>query len=457
MPSRSFSRRCGLLRSRRSLSDARGEVAFYRYRVAVTAQLALFAGVVVFLATVLWWPLDRVVLATEPLREGFHWLRVRALFVEVPVLLAFGLSRQVRRSALVLGPLSLVVLLGTLGFSLGRVPSPDHTMLSDAMLGIIAMALLPAPFHIRAAWSAAAGGALIAGYFLSNPDRWAVPGASMQVSFAAFAVGLTAAIGEVGYRILRRAFFQRRELDAANAKLATMSTSLARTVDERTRQLRELATHLADVQESERRRIARDLHDDLGQSLTALRYTLARLVDRMPPVDDRAQDLVDDMESLLDGTFTTVRSFLSQLRPRILDDLGLVAAADWLAVRTSDTSAVPCHLVVTDAAREKETQLDAALSLALFRALQEGLTNALRHGRPSRVRLAIDASPDRFIVRVEDDGVGFDPDQSPSGFGLLGLRERLTALGGGLDLTSTVGEGTVVSASVPLGLAGASG
>lgn len=450
MTVRSRLRRCGLSRRKRPDADARGEAAFRRYRVAVTAQLSVFAAVILLLATVLWWPLDGVVLSDPAVRDGFHWLRVRAVVVEVPALLAFTLSRRARRASLFLGPLSLVLLLGSFGFSLGRVPARDHAALSDAMLGIIAMSLLPERLWIRATWASAAGVALVAGYFIGTPSRWEVPGASMQVSFCAFAVVLTAAIGEVSYRVLRRAFLQRRELDAANGKLAAMSSSLSRVVSERTQRLRDLAMHLADVQESERRRIARDLHDDLGQSLTALRYTLARLVDRAPPADDRAQDLVDDMGSLLDGTFTTVRMFLSQLRPRILDDLGLIAAADWLVARTSDASAIPFDLVVTDEARAREAQLDSDLALPLFRALQEGLTNALRHGKPSRVRVEIDADADRFVLRIEDDGAGFDPNERPSGFGLLGLRERLVALGGAFDLRSSPGEGTTLTASVPL-------
>ncbi|MCA9648163.1 MAG: sensor histidine kinase [Myxococcales bacterium] len=442
--------RCSALPRVDESGGTRGERAFLRYRIAWVTQLSVVGAGLLLVATVLWWPLDSFVLPDPGHVQGFFWLRVRAIGIELGVLLGLVFSRSLRRHALLVGPLGLTLLLGTFGYSLGQIPARDHNAFSDALLGIVPFALTPVAFKPRLAWTLSAAGALIGGYFLLNPARWSVPGAAMQTSFACFAAVLTAVIGEVGYRVTRRSFFQRRELDAANARLAAMSNSLAETVEARTKRLRDLAIHLATVQENERRRIARDLHDDVGQSLTAMRYTMARVVDRLPEPDGATQDLVEDMGTLLDGTFTTVRTFLSQLHPRVLDDHGLVAAAEWHVRRTRDASGIGLELTADATAKSLAERLDPGPALALFRVLQEATTNALRHGKPSRIHIELRAEGRMLEVRVRDDGRGFDTASTPSGLGLLGLRERLAALGGQLTLESEAGRGTTVIASAPL-------
>ncbi len=254
-------------------------------------------------------------------------------------------------------------------------------------------------------------------------------------------------LGETAYRSTREAFLQKRAAERANARLAVLSEGLSRTVEVRTAELRSLALHLDKAREAERHRIARDLHDDLGQELAAMRYSLARLA---PRVDEPTQPLVEDLDALVDSASQTVRGFVSSLRPRILDDLGLLAAAEWLTEQVARTTAVTCTLHATDAFRA--TAICAESSLVLFRVLQESSTNALKHAAPSHIRLSLDARDGTVLATVTDDGKGFDPTAPRQGFGLLGLEERVRATGGALTLDTAPGRGARICAQVPVEL-----
>ncbi|MEZ4249499.1 MAG: histidine kinase [Polyangiales bacterium] len=380
------------------------EVAFRAYAANITAQFGILSSAFMLVFTIVWGSVDHIVLRPEDV-ESFRALRIRAVTVEAVVLALFGLSATVRRHAMHLGPLGFVALLGSIGYSLGA--TGNLLALSDGFIGILPMALFPAPLLVRSAWTFAVAAALLGGFFV-HPGTLEIEGTWMQISFSVFAVLLTISIGELSYRVARLAFFQQRELNRANARLEDMTHSLGETVAERTEELRRLAAHLSEAQESERRRIARDLHDDLGQSLTAMRYTLARLEDRVRSED--GLDLLDDLGALLDGTFGTVRGFLSQLRPRILDDLGLAEATEWLAERTAKSSGLVCEASIDEEARTTCRELAPDVALVLFRVLQEGTTNALRHAAPTRLQLRVTSDSERFAVEVIDDGRGFDPE-----------------------------------------------
>ncbi|MEZ4469834.1 MAG: sensor histidine kinase [bacterium] len=367
-----------------------------------------------------------------------------------------------RRRALVLAPLIHVSFALVLGLSLGSLGAEGLPWLADALLVIGPSVVLPLRLGRRILATAAVATALLGGFFLPDPSTLAGPAAWGQVSFAVFAAVFSITTGEVLLRILRRVFFQRQELDRANAALASLTDSLAARVAEKTRELTALARHLDRALEAERRRIARDLHDDLGQLLTAIRYTLARLDARLP---DRPEDvalLLDDLTGLVDGTRASVRGFLTDLRPRVLDDYGLAAAAEWLCDRVQAAGDLRCTLAVepafpgaadvldTEIPMESEgLEPDADTSLALFRVLQEASTNALKHAGATTLALALRVEGPDLVVEVRDDGVGFDADAETAGFGLLGLRERLHAGGGELHVVSRPGAGTTLTARLP--------
>jgi len=426
------------------------EEAFDAYAATLTTQLGLLASIIMLFFTVAWWPLDPIVMPDERHVAIFGDLRVRAMIVELLALVTFGVWRPRGRITLVLAPLFYAALTGTFAYSLGELGGPDLTWLANAYLGIVPAAFIPIRLRWRVVATALIAASLPLAFFLPFPENWASPTAQGQVSFLVFAALFTVALGELSFRVMRRAFFDRRATDHANAQLAELTDSLSATVAERTSELRSLALHLDGVQESERRRIARDLHDNLGQGLTAMRYTVARLEDRLTRRPHEASALVEDLAALIEGTTSTVRSFVSTLRPRILDELGLLPAAEWLRDHVVRTSGIPCTLEATPALGRAAVDLDAETNLVVFRVLQEASTNALKHAQPSALALHLDLEGGRVVATVTDDGRGFDPSAETEGFGLLGLKERVGACGGTFTVDTAPGRGARVTATVPL-------
>ncbi|MCB9683028.1 MAG: sensor histidine kinase [Alphaproteobacteria bacterium] len=437
-----------------AVAHADDEAAFVAFSRALTRQLGLLGAVAITVATVAWWPLDAWVLPPGPTADGFARMRLHAIAVELVSLLVFYRASP-RAPWIVPAAMGLyAAVLLAFGEGLGAIAAPSAQpsttlWLADAWLGVVPMACLPMPIRWRIPAVAASASALPAGFFLLHPANLALPGALAQLSFGGFAVAFTVVLGEAVWQLLRRMVFERRALDRARGDLERLTATLSEQVAERTSSLQALARHLEGAQESERRRLAHDLHDDLGQQLTAMRYTLARLESRAATGGD-VGPLVQDLEALLAGTTRATRGVVTRLRPRVLDDLGLIAALEWLCEDAQQRTDVPCRLSIDgDAATVDALTADAAL--ALFRTAQEASTNALRHAAPSCLSVEVRATADGVALSVVDDGVGFDPTAVQTGFGLLGLRERLAALGGAVSVTSAPGHGTRVAAHLPLG------
>ncbi|MEM8557919.1 MAG: ATP-binding protein [Bacteroidota bacterium] len=211
--------------------------------------------------------------------------------------------------------------------------------------------------------------------------------------------------------------------------------------------LRELAAHLQSVREQERRRISREVHDVLGQALTALRLNVGWLAQRLPDEPPIAKR-VATTEALIDDTIKHVRQIAAQLRPGVLDDFGLVSAMEWYTEQFTAQAEIP---VIFEAAPDvDETEIAGEVATALFRILQEALTNVARHAQATRVTVALDLDQDRLCLRVRDDGVGMDPQRQTRTLGLLGMRERALILDGTVEITSAPGRGTTLAAEVPL-------
>jgi signal transduction histidine kinase len=391
------------------IGTAEDEASFTAYAAELLRQVATLGVLTLLAATLLWWPVDFLVFSTPEQLEAFGKLRVQTALTSLLSLTIYaGLKPQGRWS----------------------------------------LALAPLRFGARTLSTLVIAGTMFGCYFLPFPENRQDPQALGQLSFTLFAALYGIVTGEVFYRILRRVFFQQRQTQIANQRLAELRDSLVVTVAERTKDLRALALHLDNAQETERRRIARDLHDHLGQERTAMRYTVARLEDRIARRPQEAGEVVQDLGALVTGATQTVRGFISTLRPRILDDLGLVAAAEWLSEQTERASGLPVHLKVEGG--EELFRLDAESRLVLFRVLQEGVTNALKHASPRELRLLLRAEREQVFGEVADDGRGFDSALPRSGFGLFGLEERVRAGGGRLEVHAIPGQGTRLRGWLPL-------
>ncbi|NWA02022.1 PAS domain-containing sensor histidine kinase [Pseudomonas gingeri] len=211
-------------------------------------------------------------------------------------------------------------------------------------------------------------------------------------------------------------------------------------------QLRELSAHLESVREEEKARIAREVHDELGQMLTVLKLETSMCELAYAQLDPGLNERLNSMKRLIAQLFQLVRDVATALRPPILD-AGIASAIEWQARRFEARTQIPCLVQVP----ENLPRLSDAKAIGLFRILQEALTNVMRHAQAHTVELTLAIDGQDLCLSISDDGVGFvAPSGRPTSFGVVGMRERVLMLGGSLLLESSVGEGTTLSVRVPL-------
>ena len=212
-------------------------------------------------------------------------------------------------------------------------------------------------------------------------------------------------------------------------------------------QLRALAAHLQSVREEERIHIAREIHDELGQALTGLKFDIATLAKNS--AEKPGEGVTESAQNAclqIDRIINSVRRIASGLRPEVLDEMGLAAAIEWQAREFSRRTGIRC---IVDIANDF-VDPDKERSTALFRIFQELLTNVARHAHATRVAVRL-ADGEVLRLKVEDNGRGIQEKEfeSPKSLGLLGLRERVVAFGGSIDVKGEEGKGTTVSVAIP--------
>ncbi len=237
------------------------------------------------------------------------------------------------------------------------------------------------------------------------------------------------------------------QLDTAHGKLYTV---ILRDVTERVRASEELSAFASAahaIRESEKTRIARELHDELAQSLTAIKMDATWIREAMPPDSDAVRAKLDDMLGLLDTTVAATRRIASDLRPLLLDDLGLGPAIQWLTHNFSQRHGVPCKLSL-----DEEVELGEPYATAVFRIVQESLVNVAKHSGASQVEVRIARTATAVVLEVNDNGAGFSPDapRKAGSLGLMGLRERARLLQGTVDIDTAPGRGTQIRVSIPV-------
>jgi len=216
-------------------------------------------------------------------------------------------------------------------------------------------------------------------------------------------------------------------------------------------QLQALAVRLQQVREEERKMVARDLHDQIGQILTAIKMDVTWVVRQLPRAkDDMHARLAKSIEMINDGV-RSVRKICSGLRPGILDDLGLSAAIEWQANEFASRTGIPCQVTVPP----DELHLDGDRTTAIFRIFQECLTNVARHAEARSVRASLYEQDGDLLLVVQDDGKGFSEAGIAGSLGVLGMKERAQVCGGSVQVSSSPGKGTTVTACVPVHAASA--
>lgn len=213
-------------------------------------------------------------------------------------------------------------------------------------------------------------------------------------------------------------------------------------------QLRNLSAHIESVTETERTSIAREVHDELGQALTAIKMDLSWLNKRLPKEQEAIIKKTGEMSRLIGTTIQMVKRISTKLRPGVLDDLGLMAAIEWQVQEFQERTRIKCELP----AEGEDINLDRDLATAVFRILQEALTNVARHANATRVEVNLKEGDGQLVLQVRDNGKGITEKQiaHPKSFGLIGMRERARSWNGSIKIHGISGKGTTVTVSLPL-------
>lgn len=213
-------------------------------------------------------------------------------------------------------------------------------------------------------------------------------------------------------------------------------------------QLRELSVHLQRVREEERKRLAREIHDELGGALTAIKFDLTLPGRQDDPDPDARHQRNQEPVARVDAAIASLRRIISDLRPSVLDDLGLWAALEWQAQEFTSRSSIPCSYALHGG----EIDLEPETATHLFRMVQEALTNVIRHAQAARVTIRANVTFEQIMISVQDDGIGLPADHVSDhvSYGLLGLHERARQFNGAVRISGAPGKGTLVRIWVPL-------
>ena len=247
-------------------------------------------------------------------------------------------------------------------------------------------------------------------------------------------------------------------VEGRTAELGTANEQLRREIAERKKseeelkqsreRLRDLASHLQSIREEERSRIAREIHDELGQALTALKMDTHWVGQRLSRNQQLLFEKTQSMSKLVDMTVQSVQRISSELRPGLLDDLGLSAAIEWQANEFRSRTNIQCKII----SDPEDIILDSDSSTAIFRIFQETLTNIARHANATRVKVMLKQKSDTVELTVHDNGRGVTKKEisDPGSFGLIGMRERVNSLGGYLTIRGSQNKGTIVKVFIPI-------
>jgi len=265
---------------------------------------------------------------------------------------------------------------------------------------------------------------------------------AVQLSYQQFrsrlliTIGLTIALGLV------LAIFSTRKI----LELEDTSDRHYKEISHARVELKQLSARLLEAQEEERRLISRELHDEVGQALTGVLVEMANLSNLMRNKEEPALSTkADEIKRLLEESISVVRNMALLLRPSMLDDLGLVPALQWQAREVSKRNGI----WVKVAAEQVSDELTEDHKTCIYRIVQEALHNIVKHANARNVTITVSQEPDRLLLSIQDDGRGFNPPQE-RGMGLIGMEERVSALGGRLVVESAVGEGTLLRVALPL-------
>jgi signal transduction histidine kinase len=413
--------------------DGRVQATFHRsMQDRATGDLTVGTYVLMTINLV-YWPTDDWAFGGDPtLTAAVGAGRIALTALGVGILLAVRLAPT---ASYVIGTIGACAGLAILAWSLAGCGGPSTPWLYFTfpfLFGGVAAWIRPA---VRLGLTTLAACSLAAGYFGTHPEHLADPMARVALAHLAYLVMASWAAG-AWFDLLRVRLF------LASHDLAAERADLAAKVAEQTLALRALARRTESLRDAERVRLARDLHDDLGQNLSAATLILGHA--RRIRARDQLDASLDLLESCLTQMHEQTRRLLHDLRPALLGTHGLAEAVQQLCVRAADGTDLRVRCDVEPVRASEEA------AVTVWRFVQESLSNAQRHAAAREVTVRLRAEPKRLVAQVTDDGAGFDPASVGAGLGLLGMRERAATLGGDVTIHSAPGRGAALTLSLPV-------
>lgn len=423
--------------------DPEEDAAFLRYTNDLTQAFWPWFGLVIAASALLWWPLDRVVFWYDA-RTIAAMSAFRGRIALIDVLLALALPRVAiaRAHPHLFATGAALANIAMAGWLLAEAGGGTPGFLAYGFILPLFSVLLLVPLRARVGVTFAIAGVLYASWIAHPAASWDTPGVSAALSYLVFASGLSVFIGQLLYVQMKASFHLGRSVERQRGEVATLAGHLEQRVELQTREIRALSERARHVRAEQRREIARDLHDGVGQELTSLRLLVglqARLAGRQQAAEEGFQELDEQVRRIQES----LRRVLDALKPELLEDAALLEALQALVDEMERRSGLTCRLEAVDAARI----LPGAVNLALFRIAQEAMTNAVRHARAKRVDVRLACETGRVTLRVRDDGRGFDPIHAV-GIGTRSIRERAEDLGG--TVRWNIDGGTTLEVVLPL-------
>lgn len=406
---------------------------FVRYSQILVAVVAA--------STLLFWPLDGWVYRADPgVRfAATQWRTIETLLCAAYLILVRWTA--VRDHVLLACQIWLLCSGLVVGHSAGLMGGLDRPWFHLMYVMPFAPASLPLPPPQRVASTLALVGGVLTGYLLPFPAHRGSPFLPLSLCFFCFVTLLSLCYGHMLYLLIRKNYLQA-------AALAQHGEELQAQVDARTAELRALLSHVERAREAERALLSREIHDQLGHELLALRYAVDHTRQRYQRTPLLVDPNLGELSDMVQQTIEETGRLVSDLRPQVLDQLGLQASAEWLKRRAAERSGLTCHMAV----RGDVEAISPEVRLAAFRILQESLTNVVRHAQARQVWIEIArAERDELHLLVRDDGIGIS-ERGKHGMGLLGMRERARGLGGHLQIRRADPAGTEVRCVLQTGV-----
>jgi signal transduction histidine kinase len=421
------------------------EAALDDYLRGVVHRNSRAAALFLACFTFVLWPTDLIIFrGMSEVQHAIAWQRAFLIVVLTTVWVLLGSKIGPKRPTLILSVGGTLILFAV-GYGLGELGGAQRPWIHLAYPALFFSVLAPVRIGPRTVLVTALAFSLVGGFLLPHPEHWHDPMLRLVVSFVLSAATMVVAVGHLAFRILRQSFYQSLALEKMSRALADLNATLELRVREQTGDLRRLTDHLVKAREEERVHISRELHDELGQELTALGLTLALTRHRFDKDPNSIAGNLAELDSLLQRTRATTRTLITELRPRMLDEMGLAAALEWLTTQTEQRAKIACRLTV-----DAPDVLPHDTSVAAFRIVQEALTNVARHAQAQKAEVTVRARDGELMLSVSDDGVGLPDKPKGSGVGLIGIRERVTTMSGRLDVESRPGAGTRLTVRLPL-------